>query len=211
MIKRTEAIVEGPDGKQFKVAKGAPQVILNLVGADEELRKKVMEIVDEHAKRGYRMIGVAKTEEGTLDKWEYVGLIPLFDPPREDSAETIKFLKKMGVRVKMITGDHIAIARQIARMLGIGTRIYTIDELKSVHPSEAEKMIEEADGFAQVFPEHKYMIVDALQKRGHVVAMTGDGVNDAPALKKADVGIAVANATDAARAAADIVMLAPGI
>ncbi len=211
VIKRTEAVIEAPDGKQFKVAKGAPQVILNLVGADEELRKKVMEIVDEHAKRGYRMIGVAKTKEGTLDKWEYVGLIPLFDPPREDSAETIKFLKKMGVRVKMITGDHIAIARQIARMLGIGTKIYTIDELKKAHPSEAEKMIEEADGFAQVFPEHKYMIVDALQKRGHIVAMTGDGVNDAPALKKADVGIAVANATDAARAAADIVMLAPGI
>lgn len=211
VIKRTEAVIEAPDGKQFKVAKGAPQVILNLVGANEELRRKVMEIVDEHAKRGYRMIGVAKTMEGTLDKWEYVGLIPLYDPPREDSAETIKFLQKMGVRVKMITGDHIAIARQIARMLGIGTRIYTIDELKKAHPSEAERMIEEADGFAQVFPEHKYMIVDALQKRGHIVAMTGDGVNDAPALKKADVGIAVANATDAARAAADIVMLAPGI
>ncbi len=211
VIKRTEAVVVGPNGEQFRVAKGAPQVILDLVKADDELRQVVMKIVDDHAQRGYRMIGVAKTVEGTLDKWEYVGLIPLFDPPREDAAETIDFLKKMGVRVKMITGDHIAIARQIARMLGIGTRIYTIDELRKAHPSEAEQMIEEADGFAQVFPEHKFMIVDALQKRGHVVAMTGDGVNDAPALKKADVGIAVANATDAARAAADIVMLAPGI
>ncbi len=211
VIKRTEAVVEGPDGKRFRVAKGAPQVILNLVGASQDLRDKVMGIVDEHAKHGYRMIGVAKTREGSLDEWVFVGLIPLFDPPREDAGETIKFLKKMGIRVKMITGDHIAIARQVARMLGIGTKIYTIDELKKKHPSEAEKLIEEADGFAQVFPEHKFMIVDALQKRGHVVAMTGDGVNDAPALKKADVGIAVANATDAARAAADIVMLAPGI
>ncbi len=211
VIKRTEAVVKAPDGKVFKVAKGAPQVILDLVKASGDLREKVMKIVDEHAKKGFRMIGVAKTINEELGKWEYVGLIPLFDPPREDSAETIKFLKKMGIRVKMITGDHIAIARQIARMLGIGTRIYTIDELKKVHPSEAERMIEEADGFAQVFPEHKYMIVDALQKHGHIVAMTGDGVNDAPALKKADVGIAVANATDAARAAADIVMLAPGI
>jgi len=117
----------------------------------------------------------------------------------------------MGVRVKMITGDHIAIAREVARMLGIGTRIYTYDELRSVSHSKAEKMIEEADGFAQVFPEHKYMIVDVLQKHGHSVAMTGDGVNDAPALKKADVGIAVAGATDAARAAASIALLAPGI
>ncbi len=211
VIKRVEAMIEDPEGKLFRVAKGAPQVILDLVKADSALRDVVMKIVDEHARRGYRMIGVAKTKNGTLDEWEYVGLIPLFDPPREDAAETIEFLKKMGVRVKMITGDHIAIARQIARMLGIGTRIYTIDELRKAHPSEAEELIEEADGFAQVFPEHKFMIVDALQKRGHVVAMTGDGVNDAPALKKADVGIAVANATDAARAAADIVMLAPGI
>ena len=211
VTKRTEAVVEGPDGERFTVAKGAPQVILSLVGADEGLSRKVKEIVDEHARRGYRMIGVARTIGGEKGKWVYVGLIPLFDPPREDAAETIKFLKEMGVRVKMITGDHIAIAREVARMLGIGTRIYTYDELRSVSHSKAEKMIEEADGFAQVFPEHKYMIVDVLQKHGHSVAMTGDGVNDAPALKKADVGIAVAGATDAARAAASIALLAPGI
>ncbi len=210
VIKRTEAIVQGPNGEVFGVAKGAPQVILDLVGADEELRRKVMEKVDYHARKGFRTIGVARTINGTK-KWVYVGLIPLFDPPREDAAETIKFLKKMGIRVKMITGDHVAIARQIAAMLGIGRKIYSIDELKKLRQSEADRLIEEADGFAQVFPEHKYMIVDALQRKGHIVAMTGDGVNDAPALKKADVGIAVANATDAARAAADIVMLAPGI
>jgi len=211
VIKRTEALVEAPDGTRFKVAKGAPQVILNLVGASEELRTKVTAVTDEYAKKGYRMIGVAKTRPGDTNKWEYVGLIPLFDPPREDAKETIEFLRRMGVRVKMITGDHVAIARMIGRLLGIGTRIYTIDELKRSSQADLERMVEEADGFAQVFPEHKYMIVDALQKKGHVVAMTGDGVNDSPALKKADVGIAVANATDAARAAADIVMLSPGI
>ncbi len=211
VTKRTEALVEGPGGERFAVAKGAPQVILRLVGADEELERKVREIVDEHARHGYRMIGVARTYGGEKGQWVYVGLIPLFDPPRPDSADTIKFLKSMGVRVKMITGDHIAIAREIAKMLGIGTKIYTYDELRSVPHSKMEEMIEQADGFAQVFPEHKYMIVDALQKRGHTVAMTGDGVNDAPALKKADVGIAVAGATDAARAAASIALLAPGI
>ncbi len=211
VTKRTEAVVVGPNGEKFTVAKGAPQVILKLVGGGAELEDRVMKVVDDHARRGYRMIGVAKTLGGEKGRWVYVGLIPLFDPPREDAADTIRFLKEMGVRVKMITGDHVAIAREIGRMLGIGTRIYTYEELRSVSHSRAEKMIEEADGFAQVFPEHKYMIVDALQKHGHYVAMTGDGVNDAPALKKADVGIAVAGATDAARAAADIALLAPGI
>ncbi len=211
VIKRTEALVESPGGERFKAAKGAPQVILELVHASSELEERVKRITDEYARKGYRMIGVARTRPGSLEEWEYVGLIPLFDPPREDARETIEFLRRMGVRVKMITGDHIAIARMIARLLGIGSRIYTIEELKRASQADLERMVEEADGFAQVFPEHKYMIVDALQKRGHIVAMTGDGVNDSPALKKADVGIAVANATDAARAAADIVMLAPGI
>ena len=207
--KRTEALVEGPNGERFWVAKGAPQVILKLVRGNEELWHRVMKIVDEHAQHGYRMIGVAKTDNN--GNWVYVGLVPLLDPPREDAAETIKTLKEMGVRVKMITGDHIAIAREIARMLGIGDKIYTIDEIQKLPPERAAELVEQADGFAQVFPEHKYMIVDLLQKRGYTVAMTGDGVNDAPALKKADVGIAVAGATDAARAAADICLLAPGI
>ncbi len=211
IIKRTEAVIEDPKGRKFKVTKGAPQIILDLVGADEALREKVLDIVESYARKGYRTIGVGKTVDGNLSKWEYIGIIPLYDPPRDDAAETISFLKKMGIHVKMITGDHKAIAEQIARKLRIGSRIHTIGEIKNLHPSDAERFIEEADGFAQVFPEHKYMIVDMLQKRGHTVAMTGDGVNDAPALKKANVGIAVSNATDAARAAADIVMLASGI
>jgi len=211
VTKRTEAMVIDGNGRKFKVAKGAPQVILNLVDGDEKLKEKVMDIVESYARKGYRTLGVGRTVDEKLSKWEYVGIIALYDPPREDSAETVAFLKKMGICVKMITGDHKAIAEQIARKLGIGSRIHTIDEIKNLSSSDAERLIEEADGFAQVFPEHKYMIVDALQKHGYTVAMTGDGVNDAPALKKADVGIAVSNATDAARAAADIVMLTPGI
>lgn len=208
--KRTEALVEAPNGEKFWVSKGAPQVILKLVGGDEKLAEEVQRIVDEHAEKGYRMIGVARTT-GEKGKWVYVGLIPLYDPPRDDAAETIRELKRMGIRVKMITGDHVAIARMIARMIGIGTRIFRIDVIRKAHFSDQLRMVEEADGFAEVLPEHKYMIVDLLQRNGHIVAMTGDGVNDAPALKKADVGIAVAGATDAARAAADIVLLAPGI
>ncbi|WP_297519128.1 plasma-membrane proton-efflux P-type ATPase [Thermococcus sp.] len=207
VIKHTEAEVEC-NGKRFRTAKGAPQVILDMVNADEKLREEVMKKVDELARGGYRTLGVA-VDFG--DGWRFVGLIPLFDPPRDDSASTVKFLQRNGIRVKMITGDHIAIARQIAKILGIGTKIHTADELERAKGHELIRLCEEADGFAQVYPEHKFKIVKALQEAGHKVAMTGDGVNDAPALKQADVGIAVSGATDAARAAADIVLLAPGI
>ncbi|GAB6136063.1 plasma-membrane proton-efflux P-type ATPase [Thermococcus prieurii] len=208
VIKHTEAEVECEGGKRFRTAKGAPQVILQMANADEKLTKEVMEKVEELARKGYRTLGVA-VDFG--DGWKFVGLIPLFDPPRDDSAETVKFLKRNGIRVKMITGDHIAIAKQIAKILGIGTKIHTADELEKAKGHELIQLCEEADGFAQVYPEHKFKIVKALQEAGHKVAMTGDGVNDAPALKQADVGIAVSGATDAARAAADIVLLAPGI
>ncbi|WP_297522974.1 plasma-membrane proton-efflux P-type ATPase [Thermococcus sp.] len=207
VIKHTEAEVEC-DGKRFRTAKGAPQVILDMVNASQSLREEVMEKVDELAKKGYRTLGVA-VDFG--DGWKFVGLIPLFDPPRDDSASTVKFLQRNGIRVRMITGDHIAIAKQIAKMLGIGKKIYTADQLDRARGHELIQLCENADGFAQVYPEHKFKIVKALQEAGHKVAMTGDGVNDAPALKQADVGIAVSGATDAARAAADIVLLAPGI
>ena len=120
----------------------------------------------------------------------------------------------MGVTVKMVTGDALAIAKETAAKVGLGTNILDAAGLGDATKSETAAMaesIEAADGFAQVFPEHKYHIVDVLQKRGHIVGMTGDGVNDAPALKKADCGIAVSGATDAARAAADIVLLTPGL
>ena len=206
--KRTEATVEDQSGNHFKVTKGAPQVILSLV-ATKEVSDKVDECVNAFAERGYRALGVAKTDE--QEKWQLVGLLALYDPPREDSAETIKTAQSMGVKVKMVTGDHVAIAKEIAQEVNLGTNIMSASSFLDAHNSEAERVIEDADGFAQVFPEHKYRIVELLQKKGHIVGMTGDGVNDAPALKKADAGIAVAGALDAAKSAADVVLTKPGL
>jgi H+-transporting ATPase len=210
--KRTEATVDAADGTTFKTTKGAPQVILSLDPAAESLRTVVDGVVNGFATRGYRSLGVARTVNG--DTWKLLGIIPLFDPLREDSKETVDTAKSMGIEVKMVTGDQIAIAREIGGQLGLCNRIVDaslFDTAKYYETSKLDDAIEEADGFAQVFPEHKYHIVDVLQKHGHIVGMTGDGVNDAPALKKADAGIAVSGSTDAARAAADIVLLRPGL
>ena len=262
--KRTEAsIVVGDEA--FAVTKGAPQVILDLC-EETENRAEIAEKVEELAGKGFRTLGVAL--KGPKDSFfMFVGIIPLFDPPREDSRSTIEEARKLGLSVKMITGDNRAIARHIGDILGIGEDILDADELKGAgskelvilgetiatalykrlspnvtendvarfsksilkdlektfehavlppghverHESEIIELIENAVGFAQVFPEDKYIIVDKLQKGGHIVGMTGDGVNDAPALKKADAGIAVSGATDAARAAADVVLMAPGL
>ncbi len=206
VIKHTEAEVEGPEGK-LKVAKGAPQVILDISSDKEEIRQKVNEKVDSLASKGYRALGVCVEEEG---KYRFAGLLGLYDPPHEDSAETIKTANSLDVKVKMVTGDHIAIAREIADQVGLGTNIITADDFEGKSDSEAQKVVEKADGFAQVFPEHKYRIVELLQKE-HIVGMTGDGVNDVPALKMADAGIAVAGATDAAKSAADIVFTISGL
>ena len=210
--KRTEAEVRGPDGRQFKVAKGAPQVILDLSANEDQVRPEVTRAIGEFAARGFRSLGVARTDDH--GDWQFQGILPLYDPPREDSKATIETAEKMGVRVKMITGDQTVIAREIARQLEMGTNILDaslFDKTKHHEAAELDDAIERVDGFAQVYPEHKYHIVDVLQKRGHIVGMTGDGVNDAPALKKSDAGIAVSGATDAARAAADIVLLTPGL
>jgi H+-transporting ATPase len=148
------------------------------------------------------------------NKWQFVGVLSMFDPPREQAKATIASAQQMGVKVKMVTGDQLAIAQETARQLGLGTNILDasgLGDTKHHETAQAAEAIEKADGFAQVFPEHKFHIVDVLQQRGHIVGMTGDGVNDAPALKKADCGIAVSGATDAARAAASIVLLAPGL
>ncbi|MGZ4863852.1 MAG: plasma-membrane proton-efflux P-type ATPase [Halobacteriota archaeon] len=207
--KRTEATVDAVDSGRFKVSKGAPQAILALTSPDSEFEKQVNVIVDAFAEKGYRALGVARTSE--KDKWQYVGLIALYDPPREDSAETIQTAQSMGVDIKMVTGDHTAIAKQIASEVHLGTDIIDATSFVGKSETDAEDVVESADGFAQVFPEHKYRIVELLQKRGHIVGMTGDGVNDAPALKKADAGVAVAGATDAAKSAADIVLTDPGL
>ena len=210
--KRTEAEVKGPDGHDFKVTKGAPQVILGLDPNASEIQSRVDKAVNEFAARGFRSLGVARTSG--QGQWQFQGIVPLYDPLREDSKSTIETAKGMGLKVKMVTGDQIAIAKEIARQLELGTDIMDANVFGDTKHHETGRMadtIEQADGFAQVFPEHKYHIVDVLQQRGHIVGMTGDGVNDAPALKKADAGIAVAGATDAARAAASIVLLTPGL
>jgi H+-transporting ATPase len=209
VIKRTEADIVHAGGT-FKVAKGAPQVIVDLCGPDEQERHAITAEIDADAAKGYRTLGVARTDANGA--WRYLGLLPLFDPPREDSAATIKTAKAMGIGITMVTGDHEAIARQIAGELDLGRNIVVADSVFGEDaPVDKTRRIEEADGFARVFPEHKFQIVKTLQDAGHIVGMTGDGVNDAPALKQADVGIAVSGATDAARAAADLVLTAPGL
>ncbi|KAF9975088.1 hypothetical protein BGZ73_001380 [Actinomortierella ambigua] len=208
--KLTQATINNlTNGTTFKVAKGAPQVIIRLVGGDDDAVKAVNSL----AKRGLRALGVARTKEGSLDQWELIGMISLIDPPRPDSAETIRRCNEMGVAVKMITGDQLIIAKEVAHRLGMQRVMLDANHLVDANKSDDEitEHCIRADGFAQVIPEHKYRVVELLQKRGILVGMTGDGVNDAPALKKANVGIAVHGCTDAARSAADIVLLAPGL
>ena len=210
--KRTEAQVKSKDGKTFKVTKGAPQVILALSANLTEVKPAVDKAVNDFAAKGFRALGVARAEND--GQWQFVGVLPLFDPPRDDAKETIATAVKMGVKIKMVTGDALAIAKETAQKLNMGTNILdaaSLGDSKKDESSAVTESIENADGFAQVFPEHKYHIIDVLQKHGHIVGMTGDGVNDAPALKKADCGIAVSGATDAARAAASIVLLTPGL
>jgi H+-transporting ATPase len=208
--KRAEVDVER-DGSAFRTTKGAPQVILDLCALPEDSQRAVEGQVDDLASHGYRAIAVARADgSGT---WHYLGLLPLFDPPRDDSADTIHKASVMGVEVKMITGDHEAIAREIAGKLGLGTGIVAANDMfDGGSEQDLTTRIENCAGVARVLPEHKFNIVKALQATGnHIVGMTGDGVNDAPALKQADVGIAVSGATDAARAAADLVLTAPGL
>jgi H+-transporting ATPase len=262
--KRTEAVIDA-DSEAFTAVKGAAQVLLAMTDLPDDRIAQIETEVDRLASRGYRTLAVGRRRgDGPL---ELLGLIPLYDPPREDSADVLRQMQEYGVRVKMITGDHVAIAREVGRLLGLEQETIQARQLKGsgsqallslaealtsaiyrrlngdaslreaerfaaevmetlgelydtrlldrefihTHESAIVEMIESVDIFAEVVPEDKYRIVDTLQKGGHIVGMTGDGVNDAPALKKADCGFAVDNATDAARAAADIVLTAPGL
>jgi len=209
--KRTEATVRDPDGRTFRVSKGAPQVIAALCdGDDDGATAEIDGVVERFAGRGYRSLGVAKTDGDGC--WRLLGVLALADPPRDDSAATISAARDLGIDVKMVTGDQVAIGREIARQVGLGEQILDAGMLDdAADGDDLGARVEATDGFAQVFPEHKYRIVRLLQARGHIVGMTGDGVNDAPALKQADAGIAVSGSTDAARAAADVVLLAPGL
>jgi H+-transporting ATPase len=262
--KRTEAVIE-KDGERFVAMKGAPQVLLDMTDLSDEEMQTVNQKVDHLAEKGYRTLAVGrKRGDAPL---ELLGLIPLYDPPREDSRQVIAEMQRYNVEVKMVTGDNLAIAREIGQLLGLKQHSLRAEQLSGsgsnellslasalsaaiyqrlkpevshkaakqfadevmdtvtaiydtrllerefihTHESAIVDMIESITIFAEVVPEDKYRIVDTLQKGGHIVAMTGDGVNDAPALKKADCGIAVSNATDAARAAADIILTAPGL
>ncbi|KAF0891285.1 hypothetical protein E2562_009461 [Oryza meyeriana var. granulata] len=222
--KRTAITYIDSDGNWFRVSKGAPEQILSLCYNKDDLAEKVQLAIDRFAERGLRSLAVAyqevpeKSRHGNGGPWVFCGLLPLFDPPRHDSADTIRRALDLGVCVKMITGDHLAIAKETGRRLGMGTNMYPSASLFGRHDGggcdaaiPVDELVEKADGFAGVFPEHKYEIVRILQGEGHVCGMTGDGVNDAPALKKADIGIAVSDATDAARGAADIVLTEPGL
>ncbi|KAJ3375560.1 hypothetical protein GGF31_004679 [Allomyces arbusculus] len=206
--KYTRAKVQNLEtGEIFECIKGAPQVVIRLCGGHQEAEQAVVDF----AQRGLRALGVARTRAD--GNFELVGLISLLDPPRPDSAHTIAECKKLGVDVKMITGDQVIIGKEVARRLGMQRCILNASRLVDPKASEDEltRRCEHSDGFGQVTPEHKYRVVELLQRKGYLVGMTGDGVNDAPALKKANVGIAVEGCTDAARSAADIVLLAPGL
>jgi len=262
--KRTEAEIQSKD-QHFTAVKGAAQILINMASLSDDQSSAINLLVDQLAFRGYRTIAVGK--KLVNETLEIIGLIPLYDPPRSDSRQVIADMQNCGVRVKMVTGDHIAIAKEVGKLLGLegetirshqltgsgsqellalagamSAAIYerlneqvtraqakqfadkVIESVKQIydtrlldrefihtHESAIIEMIEDVDLFAEVIPQDKYLIVETLQKAGHIVAMTGDGVNDAPALKKADCGFAVSNATDAARAAADIILTAPGL
>ncbi|HUW50555.1 MAG TPA: plasma-membrane proton-efflux P-type ATPase [Sulfuricella sp.] len=262
--KRTEALVE-KDGESFLAVKGAPQILMNMAELSDAVAEMLTDKVDQLAATGYRTLAVGrKSGDSPL---QLLGLIPLYDPPREDSRSVLEEMRANGVQVKMVTGDNIAIAKEIGHLLGLDANAirsrqltgsgslelmslasalaaavymklkgetsrseaqHFADEVMGTvrslydsrlldmefihtHESAIVQMIERVDIFAEVVPEDKYRIVDTLQKGGHIVGMTGDGVNDAPALKKADCGIAVFGATDAARAAAAIILTAPGL
>mmetsp|Transcript_39283 Transcript_39283/g.111218 ORF Transcript_39283/g.111218 Transcript_39283/m.111218 type:complete len:1040 (+) Transcript_39283:189-3308(+) len=219
-VKRTESTVKDTNGEVIKVSKGAPNILIKLLQGSRlsDVEARLNAQVEALAMRGIRCLAVARTNsEG---EWIMLGLLTFLDPPRPDTKETIHRAIHYGVDVKMITGDHGAIAKETARQLGMGDHILGSEGLPAFDPaagipsdlgSKYGELIMSSDGFSGVYPEHKYLIVEALRQSGLAVAMTGDGVNDAPALKRADVGIAVQGATDAARAAADIVLTAPGL
>jgi H+-transporting ATPase len=207
--RRTEALVSRSDGgAEFAVAKGAFSVIAELCRLDGRELEEVNEKVSDFSRMGCRVIAVAKAVGG--GRWELVGLVALHDPPRPDARELIERLKGLGVAVKMVTGDALPVAREVAKRVGLGEGVIRVSELKELvkdDPRRAGEVAEKCSGFAEVYPEDKYV----LQERGHVVGMTGDGVNDAPALKQAEVGIAVANATDVAKGAASVVLTSEGL
>jgi len=209
-IKRSEAVVE-TEGVRFNAIKGAPQIIISLCKKGNVAYQEANVILDELSKKGYRTLAVAKSEKNNFDNIQLVGFLALADPIRPDSKIMIEEIKRLGIKPMMLTGDNISIAKEIARQASIGDRIVPIAELKKLNETDKAKVVETYDGFAEVYPEDKYEIVKLLQSNGHMVGMTGDGVNDAPALKQAEMGIAVSNSTDVAKASASVVLTEQGV
>lgn len=206
--RRTEALIE-KDGKTFKVVKGAVNIIADLVGADVNALNKQ---TNEYASKGYRTLAVAMGEDDKSLK--IVGLVALYDMPRPDAKQLIGELKGLGISVKMLTGDALPIAKETARQVGLSDAITASTEFEKTvetEPDKASEIAEKSDGFAEIYPQDKYSIVKSLQRKGHIVGMTGDGVNDAPSLKQAEVGIAVNSATDVAKGAASVVLTGEGL
>lgn len=215
VAKRTEATIADAAGKQFRVSKGMPPVIFELAGISGDDLARAQQAVSDYAAKGYRALAAARTDDD--GKWVMLGILPMFDPPRPDSRETIARANSYGVTVKMVTGDDVAIGKTIAEGLGLGSNIVAASDIfteevgKGDVPMDVARRVDTAEGFGRVFPEHKWAIVKSAQQLGHIVGMTGDGVNDSPALKQADVGIAVSGATEAARAASGLILTAPGL
>ena len=210
-IKRTEALIEA-GGKRFKAVKGAVQIVLALCrGIDDKTLEAAKKTIEELSRKGYRAIAVARSEGEDLDNLELAGLLSLADPPRPDSQGMIAEAGKLGIRPMMLTGDNVSIAKEIARLVGIGDNIIRLPDIEGLSEYEQVKVIGDINGFAEIYPEDKFRIVKLLQSRGHMVGMTGDGVNDAPALKQAELGIAVSNATDVAKASASVVLTETGV
>ena len=209
--KKTEAIVKFM-GKSFRIVKGAAQTIMELCGEiDKTISEQANNAINGFSEKGSRTIAVAISEAESTGQLSLIGFLAIADPPRDDSKSMIAAIRKLGIKSLMLTGDSIAIAQEIATQVGIGNHIRRIGDLDGLNHKEQLKLIEESDGFAEVYPEDKYKIVKLLQDNGHVVGMTGDGVNDSPALKQADLGTAVSEATDVARASASIVLTQPGL
>jgi H+-transporting ATPase len=210
-IRRAEAIIEA-GGERFRAIKGAAQIVISLCrGIDKETIEETNRTIEGFSQKGYRTIAVARSEGDDLDNLKLTGLLPLADPPRPDSKNTIKEARKLGIKPIMLTGDNIAIAKEIASQVGIGSKIIRMADIEGLSKDEQVKIVGESNGVAEIYPEDKYKIVKLLQSRGHMVGMTGDGVNDAPALKQAEMGIAMSNSTDVAKASASVVLTESGI
>ena len=210
-IKRTEAVVEIA-GRHFKAVKGAAQIVMSLCrDMDQKTREKAYGTIEEFSRNGYRTIAVARSRDGGVDDLEFAGLLPMADPPRPESKGMIEQARKLGIKPIMLTGDSMAIAKEIAGQVGIGSTIIRMADIQGLSEEERVEIVGACNGFAEIYPEDKYKVVKLLQSRGHMVGMTGDGVNDAPALKQAEMGIAVSNSTDVAKASASVVLTEPGI